>query len=70
MKRFHVHVHVNDLCKNIAFYSAMFESGIPVDLNPTLMAASERAFAIIRAAAERLAAMAPIVFHGQLLRAQ
>ncbi len=27
-----------------AFYSAMFESGIPVDLNPTLMAASERAF--------------------------
>jgi AcrR family transcriptional regulator len=42
-----------------AFYSAMFESGIPVDLNPTLMAASERAFAIIRAAAERLAAMAP-----------
>ncbi len=42
-----------------AFYSAMFESGIPVDLNPTLMAASERAFAIIRAAAERLAALAP-----------
>ena len=42
-----------------AFYSAMFESGIPVDANPTLMAASERAFAIIRAAAERLAAMAP-----------
>ena len=37
----------------------MFESGIPVDANPTLMAASERAFAIIRAAAERLAAMAP-----------
>ena len=24
MKRFHVHVHVNDLQKNIAFYSAMF----------------------------------------------
>jgi len=42
-----------------AFYSAMFESGIPVDMNPTLMAASERAFAIIRAAAERLAALAP-----------
>ena len=37
----------------------MFESGLPVDANPTLMAASERAFAIIRAAAERLAAMAP-----------
>jgi AcrR family transcriptional regulator len=42
-----------------AFYSAMFESGVPVDMNPTLMAASERAFAIIRAAAERLAALAP-----------
>jgi len=42
-----------------AFYSAMFESGLPVDLNPTLMAASERAFGIIRAAAERLAALAP-----------
>jgi AcrR family transcriptional regulator len=42
-----------------AFYSAMFESGIPIDMNPTLMAAGERAFAIIRAAAERLAALAP-----------
>ena len=42
-----------------AFYSAMFESGIPVDANPTLQAAGERAFAIIRAAAERLAALAP-----------
>lgn len=26
MKRFHVHVHVEDLQKNIAFYSAMFNS--------------------------------------------
>src|ERR1700750_2693851 len=42
-----------------AFSSAMFESGIPLDINPALMAASERAFAIIRAAAERLAALAP-----------
>ncbi len=42
-----------------AFYSAMFESGVPVDVNPTLMAASERAFNIIRAAAERLAALTP-----------
>lgn len=25
MKRFHVHVHVHDLAKNIAFYSAMFD---------------------------------------------
>ncbi|CAN5345939.1 TetR/AcrR family transcriptional regulator [soil metagenome] len=42
-----------------AFYSAMFESGLPVDLNPALMAASERAFGVIRAAAERLAALTP-----------
>lgn len=42
-----------------ASYSAMFESGLPADANPTLLAASERAFAIIRAAAERLAALAP-----------
>jgi AcrR family transcriptional regulator len=42
-----------------AFYSAMFESGLPADANPTLMAASERAFGILRAAAERLAALAP-----------
>src|SRR6202000_2381819 len=42
-----------------AFYSAMFESALPPDANPALMAASERAFAIIRAAAERLAALAP-----------
>src|SRR6202044_3335030 len=42
-----------------AFYSAMFESGLPVDVNPALLAASERAFSVIRAAAERLAALAP-----------
>jgi len=42
-----------------SYYSAMFESGLPIDENPTLLAASERAFALIRAAAERLAALAP-----------
>jgi AcrR family transcriptional regulator len=42
-----------------AFYSAMFESGLPIDVNPALLAASERAFSVIRAAAERLAALAP-----------
>lgn len=42
-----------------ASYSAMFESGLPVDSHPALMAAGERAFAVIRAAAERLAALAP-----------
>src|SRR6201985_3267061 len=42
-----------------AFYSAMVESGLSVDLNAALRAASERAFGITRAAAERLAALAP-----------
>src|SRR3982075_2389558 len=42
-----------------AFYSAMFESGLAIDVNPALQAAGERAFAVIRAAAERLAALAP-----------
>jgi len=42
-----------------SFYSAMFESGVPVDSAPGLMTASERAFGVIRAAAERLAALAP-----------
>lgn len=26
MKRFHVHVHVDDLCKSVAFYSKLFVS--------------------------------------------
>ncbi len=42
-----------------AFYSAMFESGLPLDGNAALEAASERAFAVIRSTAERLAALAP-----------
>jgi len=42
-----------------AYYSAMFESGVPVQDNPALLMASERAFAILRAAAERLVALAP-----------
>src|SRR4051812_49059498 len=42
-----------------AFYSAMFESGVAADSTPGLLAAGERAFGVIRAAAERLAALAP-----------
>jgi AcrR family transcriptional regulator len=42
-----------------ALYAAMFESGLPLDSHPALLAASERAFSIIRAAAERLVAMLP-----------
>lgn len=42
-----------------ASYSAMFESGLPLERHPALAAAGERAFAVIRAAAERLAALTP-----------
>ena len=45
--------------ENPAYYSAMFESGVPLEANPALLVASERAFAIIRAASERLVAIAP-----------
>ena len=45
--------------ENPAYYSAMFESGLPLESNPALMLAGERAFAVIRAASERLVAMAP-----------
>ena len=45
--------------ENPAYYSAMFESGVPLESNPGLLLAGERAFAVIRAASERLAAMAP-----------
>src|ERR1700733_15225769 len=40
-----------------AFYSAMFESGLATDISAALQASAERAFAVIRAAAERLAAL-------------
>ena len=42
-----------------AYYSAMFESGLALDVSAGLHASAERAFAVIRAAAERLAALAP-----------
>jgi AcrR family transcriptional regulator len=42
-----------------AYYSAMFEAGIPLDLDPDLRAAGDRAFAVLRTAAERLIANMP-----------
>jgi len=42
-----------------AYYAAMFESGISPDLNPELRAASERAFAVLRAAADQLVVLLP-----------
>ena len=35
-----------------AYYSAMFEAGIPLDANPELRAAGDRAFGVLRDAAE------------------
>jgi AcrR family transcriptional regulator len=43
-----------------AYYSAMFESGIPPASTPELRAVSDRAFAVLRAAAEKLCAQLPV----------
>src|SRR5204863_5841121 len=42
-----------------AYYAAMFESGLPPDLNPELRAASDKAFTVLRRAAEPLGAVLP-----------
>jgi AcrR family transcriptional regulator len=42
-----------------AYYSAMFEAGVPIADNPELLAASERAFGVLRAATETLIARIP-----------
>jgi AcrR family transcriptional regulator len=42
-----------------AFYSAMFEAGVAIDSDPELRAASERAFAVLRSASEKLVALVP-----------
>ena len=42
-----------------AFYSAMFEAGIPLDASPELRAVGDRAFAVLRNACEVLIATLP-----------
>jgi AcrR family transcriptional regulator len=42
-----------------AFYSAMFEAGVPVGATPSLREASERAFSVLRGAAEKVCAAMP-----------
>jgi AcrR family transcriptional regulator len=42
-----------------AYYSAMFEAGIPATGNPELREAGDRAFAVLRSAAEKLCAHVP-----------
>ena len=42
-----------------SYYSAMFEAGVSADSNAGLREASERAFAVLRAASEKLVALMP-----------
>jgi AcrR family transcriptional regulator len=42
-----------------AYYAAMFESGLPPDLNAELRAAGDKAFAVLRTAAEALVGLLP-----------
>ena len=42
-----------------AYYSAMFESGVPQDADPALREAGDRAFGVLRKAAESLCALLP-----------
>jgi AcrR family transcriptional regulator len=42
-----------------AYYSAMFEAGVPLDADPELRQAADRAFGVLRQAAETLAARLP-----------
>ena len=42
-----------------AYYSAMFEAGIPPDSSAELRAAGDRAFAVLRGAAEKICAQIP-----------
>jgi AcrR family transcriptional regulator len=45
--------------QNPAYYSAMFESGIPLDTAPELRLAGDNAFAVLRHATEQLVATLP-----------
>ncbi|MEJ2625999.1 MAG: TetR/AcrR family transcriptional regulator [Pseudolabrys sp.] len=42
-----------------AYYSAMFEAGVSVDVDPELREAGDRAFGVLRGAAEKLVATMP-----------
>ena len=42
-----------------AYYSAMFEAGVPLDADPELRQAADRAFGVLRQAAETLSARLP-----------
>ncbi len=45
--------------KEPSYYSAMFEAGVPVDADPELREAADRAFGVLREAAEKLVVTMP-----------
>ena len=49
----------NSPAREPAFYSAMFEAGVPVGADPALREAGERAFAVLRGAADKICAAMP-----------
>ena len=49
----------NSRVREPAYYSAMFEAGVPLDSNPELRDAGERAFGVLRNATETLVATMP-----------
>ena len=51
--------YLNFAHREPAYYSAMFEAGIPLATSAELREAGERAFAVLRAAAEKLCALMP-----------
>lgn len=53
------HAYLDFARNEPAYYSAMFEAGVPLDSNPELREAGERAFAVLRSAAETLIARLP-----------
>jgi AcrR family transcriptional regulator len=42
-----------------AYYAAMFEAGVPGDVDPAMRLAGDRAFGVVRDAAERVVALVP-----------
>jgi hypothetical protein len=42
-----------------AYYSAMFEAGVPLDADPALRQAADRAFGVLRAASEAICMLLP-----------
>ena len=43
-----------------AFYAAMFEAGVPAGANPPLREAGDRAFAVLRSAADAICGAMPL----------